>query len=133
VSPDGGVLFVAPGRRSAQVYLSAYGGTVNWSASVANDPNGAISVSPDSGTLTPGGSVTVTISASQFVRCGFGSQCPTVTIWPSGAVFTVYTGRGQSASGNGLYRPSAPLPSAASSPQGGAPATPPRRHITIRL
>jgi RNA polymerase sigma factor (sigma-70 family) len=131
VFPGGGALLVAPGWHGAQVYLSAYGGPVNWSASVANDPNNAISVSPGSGTLTPGGSVTVTIAASQFVRCGSGSQCPTVTIWPNGTVFTIYTGRGQSVPGNG--RQSAPLPSATSSPQGGAPATPPRRHITFRL
>ena len=128
MSPDGGALLVAPGWSGAQVYLSAYGGPVNWSASVANDPNNVISVSPDSGTLTPGDSVTVTITASQFVHCGFARQCPTVTIWPNGTVFTVYTGRGQSASGNGRDRPSAPLPSATSSLPGAAPATPPRRH-----
>jgi RNA polymerase sigma factor (sigma-70 family) len=133
VSPDGGALLVAPGWRGAQVYLSAYGGPVNWSASVANDPNNVISVSPGSGTLTPGGSVTVTITASQFVRCGFATQCPTVTIWPNGTVFTIYTGRGQSVPGSARDRQSAPLPSATSSVQDGAPATPPRRHITIRL
>jgi hypothetical protein len=123
-----------PGSDGAQVYLSANGGTVDWSASVANDPNGAISVSPYSGTLASGGHATVTITASQFVRCRFGSasQCPTITIWPSGVVFTIWTGRGHPFLTNG-YRNGTPLPSATSSLQGSAPATPPRRHITIRL
>jgi hypothetical protein len=47
-------------------------------------------------------------------------------------VFTIWTGWGHGFLRNG-QRYGASLPSATFSPQGSAPATPPRRRITIRL
>jgi hypothetical protein len=94
VFPGGGSLFLEPGGRGAQVFLSASGGTVNWSVSVAGDPDGTITVSPaTSGTLTAAHpDVTLEISASQDLSCGEGgSPCPTITIEPGGTVFTVTT------------------------------------------
>lgn len=95
VAPDGGTLLVVPGSDGATVSLAAAGGLVTWSAVVANDPGQVVSVSPASGTVTPGDSgVTLQISVSRFVRCGLvsGKPCPTVTISPGGATFTVWTG-----------------------------------------
>jgi hypothetical protein len=88
--PGGGTLVVEPGG-AAQVQLTAAGGSVNWSVTVANDPDGAVSVSPASGTLTPGDpSATVTVTVSQYLDCDQG--CPTVTISPGGEVYTIWTG-----------------------------------------
>jgi len=102
-SPGGGtasrpsVLIVQVGGSGTQISLSAAGGPVNWSASVGNDPGGAVSVSPGSGTLTPGSQATVTVTASQFVFCGRGGSsgsCPTITLSPGGAVYVIWTGGG---------------------------------------
>ena len=95
VSPDGGTLLLLPGPAGATVSLAASGGPVTWSVAVANDPGQVVSVSPGSGTVTPAGSeVTLQISVSRFIRCGLlsGKPCPTVTIMPGGATFTVWTG-----------------------------------------
>jgi len=91
------LLVVQVGGSGVQISLSASGGPVNWSAAVANDPGGAVSVSPASGTLTPDSPVTVTVTASHFVFCGRGGgsgSCPTITISPGGDVYTVWTGGG---------------------------------------
>jgi len=94
--PAGGVLVLEPGA-PAEVTLSAAGGTVNWSIAVGNDPEGAVSVSPDSGTLTAGSpSATVTVTVTQYLDCGWGpgspGACPTITISPSGTVYSIWTG-----------------------------------------
>jgi len=73
--------------------LHATGGTVRWSASVADDGEHVVSVTPSSGTLTPAGPVTtLTIKASRAVACGpHGTpRCPTVTLSPGGTRFTVW-------------------------------------------
>jgi hypothetical protein len=88
--PRGGLLVVRSGGR--QISLFATGGAVDWSATVANDPGAAISVSPSSGTLTRNGPVaTVTVTASQFVPCDSAGY-PTLTINPGGTQFFVCTG-----------------------------------------
>jgi RNA polymerase sigma factor (sigma-70 family) len=95
VLPDGGTMIVVPGLIGSLVSLRASGGTVNWSVSVANDPNHVVSVSPSTGTLTPASpAATLTITISQFVQCGLGAsaRCPTVTVSPGGATFSVWTG-----------------------------------------
>jgi RNA polymerase sigma factor (sigma-70 family) len=95
VLPDGGTMVVVPGLIGSAVSLRASGGTVSWSASVANDPDHVVRVSPASGTLTPAGpAATVRVTISQFVRCGLGTtaRCPTVTLSPGGATFAVWTG-----------------------------------------
>jgi hypothetical protein len=94
VFPGGGSLFLVPGGRGARLFLSASGGTVNWSVSVSGDPDGTISVSPGtSGTLTAAHPyVTLEITASQNLSCGNGgNQCPAITIEPGGTVLTVTT------------------------------------------
>jgi RNA polymerase sigma factor (sigma-70 family) len=94
VFPGGGSLSLVPGGRGALVYLSAWGGTVDWSVSVSGDPGHTITVSPaTSGTLTAAHSHTaVEISASQNLSCGYGGNaCPTITIEPSGTTLTVTT------------------------------------------
>jgi RNA polymerase sigma factor (sigma-70 family) len=117
VLPDGGTTLVVPGVTGTLVSLRGAGGTVTWSASVASDPGHVVSVSPAAGTLTAADpAATLTITTSQFVRCGPGvaTRCPTVTVSPGGAVFAVWTGW--------------PLPF----PPGSAPSATPSRHITIR-
>ena len=117
VLPDGGTALVVPGVTSTLVSLRGAGGTVNWSASVASDPGHVVSVSPAAGTLTAADpAATLTITTSQFVRCGPGvaTRCPTVTVSPGGAVFAVWTGW--------------PLPF----PLGSPPSATPSRLITIR-
>jgi len=90
--PGGGTLVIQPGG-AAQVQLTAAGGSVSWSVTVANDPDGAVSVSPASGTLTAGDpSATVTVTVSQYLDCGQG--CPTITISPGGETYTIWTGDG---------------------------------------
>ncbi len=67
-------MIVVPGLTGSLVSLRASGGTVNWSVSVANDPDHAVSVSPAAGTLTPADpAVTLTVTVSQFVQCGLGA------------------------------------------------------------
>lgn len=93
-------LMVVPGSPGTPIYLSASGDPVSWSVSVANDPDGVVSVSPASGALTPGSSATVTVSVSQYLNCdpaqgagqGGSGGCPTITISPGGAVYTIWTG-----------------------------------------
>jgi RNA polymerase sigma factor (sigma-70 family) len=96
--PAGGTLMVQPGG-AAQITLTGSGGPVSWSVTVAGDPDGVVSVFPASGTLTPGSpSATVTVTVSQYLNCGgYGSSdgCPTITISPGGAVYSVWTGPGQ--------------------------------------
>jgi len=93
-SPGGGTLTVEPGG-AAQITLSASGGPVSWSVTVANDPDGAVGVFPASGTLTPGNpTATVTVTVSQYLDCGDGSggDCPTITVSPGGTGYTIWTG-----------------------------------------
>ena len=93
VLPEGGTLIVIPGLIGSLVDVRASGGSVTWSASVANDPDGLVTVSPAAGTLTTGSpAVFVAIRMSQFYECGLGTStaCPTVTI--GGATFAVWTG-----------------------------------------
>jgi hypothetical protein len=98
-SPQGGTaaapesLVLAPTGAGTQIDLSASGSgdwDVNWSVTVANDSDGAVSVSPaHSGTLTPAGpTATLTVTADQFIPCG-SSSSPTITIEPGGAVYSV--------------------------------------------
>ena len=91
VLPGGGTMIVVPGLTGSPVSLSASGGTVNWSVSVANDPDHVVSVSPaEAGTLTPADpAITLTVRVSRFVRCGPGTTtpCPAITISPRGATF----------------------------------------------
>ena len=94
VFPGGGSLFVVPGGRGALLFLSASGGTVDWSVSVSGDPGHTITVSPaTSGTLTAAHPhVALLITASKDLSCGNGGNpCPTITIEPGGTVLTVTT------------------------------------------
>ncbi len=80
------------GYRGSQIYLFRTGGTVDWSATVGNDPGHVIGVSPGSGTLTARGPIAiVTVTTSQFVQCGTVGY-PTITINPGGAQYSVCTG-----------------------------------------
>jgi RNA polymerase sigma factor (sigma-70 family) len=101
-SPAGGTqsrpepLMIAPGGPGTPIRLSASGGTVSWSVTIAGDPDGLVSVSPASGTLTAGSPVaTVTVTVSQFLFCGRGpgspGECPTITLTPGGAVYSIWT------------------------------------------
>jgi hypothetical protein len=92
--PRGGLLVVRSAGR--QIFLfstgTGTGGTVDWSATVSDDPGNAISVSPSSGTLTRNSPIaTVTLTADQFVPCESASY-PTLTINPGGTQFYVCTG-----------------------------------------
>jgi RNA polymerase sigma factor (sigma-70 family) len=94
VFPGGGSLFLVPGGHGALLFLSASGGTVDWSVSVSGDPDHTITVSPaTSGTLTAAHPrVTLVITASQNLSCGNGRDpCPAITIEPGGTVLTVTT------------------------------------------
>ena len=101
-SPAGGTqsrpqpLAIAPGGPGTPIRLSASGGTVSWSVIVAGDPDGLVSVSPAAGTLTSGSpSATVTVTVSQVLFCGGGpgspGECPTITLSPGGAVYSIWT------------------------------------------
>ena len=93
--PGGGTMIVVPGLTGSLVSLHASGGTVNWSVSVANDPDHVVSVSPGGGNAHAGDpAITLRVRVSQFVRCGPGTSmpCPAITIWPRGATFAVWTG-----------------------------------------
>jgi hypothetical protein len=137
VLPGGGTMVVVPGLTGSPVSLHASGGTVNWSGSVANDPDHVVSVSPaDAGTLTPADpAITLTVRVSRFVRCGLGTTtpCPAVTISPRGATFAVWTGWTLPFP-RGSRRPSAapggPAPGGRTS--AGTPPAVPTRRITIR-
>jgi hypothetical protein len=137
VLPGGGTMIVVPGPTGSLVSLHASGGAVNWSVSVANDPNHAVSVSPaEAGTLTPADpAVTLTVRVSKFVRCGLGTAtpCPAITISPGGATFAVWTGwtlpfplRSRPPSAT----PVSPAPGGSTS--GGTPPAVPTRRITVR-
>jgi hypothetical protein len=80
VSPPGGSLGIPPG--GATISLTAQDGAVRWWIVVSQGSCG-MSVSPSSGTLRKGGTVTVTITAG---RPASGEQ---VTVEPSGTVFTI--------------------------------------------
>jgi hypothetical protein len=133
VAPDGGTLIVIPGLIGSLVDLRATGGTVAWSASVTNDPDHLVTVSPASGTLTTAGLTTVvTIKISQFVQCGTGSAttCPTVTFSPGGATFSVWTGFTLPFPFSSPGPPAVPLASATTPlviPVPGSPSTAPGR------
>jgi RNA polymerase sigma factor (sigma-70 family) len=101
-SPAGGTqsrpepLMIAPGGPGTPIQLSASGGTVRWSVTIAGDPDGLVSVSPASGTLTARSpAATVTVTVSQFLFCGHGpgspGECPTITLTPGGAVYSIWT------------------------------------------
>jgi RNA polymerase sigma factor (sigma-70 family) len=108
--PDGGTLIVVPGLIGSLVDLHASGGTVNWSASVANDPDGLVTVSPASGTLTTGSpTVIVTITMGRFYDCGSAStpRCPTITI--GNASFALWTGLPLSLPLGGPQRSATPI------------------------
>ena len=152
VLPDGGTMIVVPGRTGPLISLYATGGAVRWSVSVANDPDDAVTVSPDAGTLTRADPVaTLTVRVSQFVRCGPGTStpCPVVTISPGGATFTVWTGWARPSRHDARRRRAASLlgltPGGSTSGgtrsrgtrsganrSGGMPPTVPSRRITIR-
>lgn len=90
VAPSGGMLLVR--SDGTPIFLLATGGTVDWSASVLDDPGAVIGLSVSSGTLTAtAGIATVTVTASQFVSC-LSSSYPTITINPGGTQFYVCTG-----------------------------------------
>jgi RNA polymerase sigma factor (sigma-70 family) len=137
VLPGGGTMIVVPGLTGSPVSLHASGGTVNWSVSVANDPDHVVSVSPaDAGTLTPADpAITLTVRVSRFVRCGLGTTtpCPAVTISPRGATFAVWTGWTLPFP-RGSRRPSAAPggPAPGGRPSAGTPPAVPTRRITIR-
>jgi RNA polymerase sigma factor (sigma-70 family) len=109
VYPRGRTLVLEPNGPGGRIDLSGSGGGdwyVTWSVAMANDPENAVSVSPATGTLTPGHStaaVTVTVTARQFVPCGW-PQSPTITVSPGGAVFSVCTGRSRHFTGDGSAR-----------------------------
>jgi RNA polymerase sigma factor (sigma-70 family) len=107
VDPRGGTLALEPNGPGRQIDLSGSGAGdwhVTWSVAVANDPENAVSVSPASGTLTPGDSTAaVTVTARHFVPCGW-PQSPTITVSPGGAVFSVCTGRSRHFTGDGSAR-----------------------------
>jgi RNA polymerase sigma factor (sigma-70 family) len=96
VIPGGGTMIVAPGLIGSLVSLRTSGGTVDWTVSVANDPDRLVNVSPAAaGTLTPATpTTTLRITVSRFVQCGPGTsmRCPTVTVSPGGTTFAVRTG-----------------------------------------
>ena len=95
VTPADSKLTVVPGPTGTTRRLKATGGTVTWSATVTNDPNHLVTVTPGTGTLTsPSETTEVTIQISQPVTCGSGTTtaCPTVTFSPGGASFTISTG-----------------------------------------
>ena len=95
VTPADSKLTVVPGQGGTTRRLRATGGIVTWSATVSNDPNHLVTVTPDTGTLTsPHQTTVVTIQISQSVTCGTGTTtaCPTVTFSPGGASFSILTG-----------------------------------------
>ena len=81
VSPSGGALAVPPGGTT--ITLTAHGGPVTWSSSVSSGL-GTVHLSPSSGTITGGATVTVTVTASGM------SSGQRVTINPGGTVFTIF-------------------------------------------
>lgn len=90
MTPQGGLLLVGAGGK--QIVLSASGGAVSWSATIANDGNGAVEVSPSAGTLTAAGaSVTVTVTLSHLVSC-LATSYPTITINPGGTQYYACSG-----------------------------------------
>jgi RNA polymerase sigma factor (sigma-70 family) len=103
-SPRGGTaadpapLVLVPDGASAQIDLSGGGRgdwDAGWSVTVADDPGGAVSVSPaQAGTLTPAGAtVALTVTVDQFIPCGASttSPAPTITVEPGGAVYSICT------------------------------------------
>ena len=95
VTPADRKLTVVPGQVGTTRNLRATGGTVTWSATVSNDPDHLVTVTPDTGTLTsPRQTTVVTIQISKSVTCGAGTTtaCPTVTFSPGGASFSIWTG-----------------------------------------
>jgi RNA polymerase sigma factor (sigma-70 family) len=83
VSPSGGALLVPPGDTT--ISLTAQGGPVTWSSTVSGGL-GTVQLSPSSGTIKAGATVSVTVSASGAAS---GRQ---VTINPGGTVFTIFIG-----------------------------------------
>ena len=135
-------MIVMPGLFGSLVSLRASGGTVDWTVSVANDPDHLVNVSPAAaGTLTPAApTTTLRITISQFMQCGLGAttRCPTVTVSPGGTTFDVRTGWILPFPSGGPRPSNLPsnLPSTLSatrpSPRGGTPTVTRRLRITIR-
>jgi hypothetical protein len=130
-------MIVVPGLTGSLVSLHASGGTVNWSVSVANDPDHVVSVSPArEGTLTPADpAITLTVRVSQFFRCGPGNTtpCPVITIWPRGATFAVWTGWTLPFPRGSRRPPAAPgSPTRVGGTSPGVPPAAPARRITLR-
>jgi hypothetical protein len=136
-------MIVRPGLTGSLVSLRASGGTVDWTVSVANDPEHLVNVFPvAAGTLTPAAPIaTLRITISQFVRCGLGTttRCPTVTVSPGGTTFAVWTGwippfppGGPPPSSLPSTRPPTLSATRPLTPQGGTPTVTQRRRITIR-
>jgi RNA polymerase sigma factor (sigma-70 family) len=143
VVPGGGTMIVVPGPIGSLVSLRASGGTVDWTVSVANDPEHLVNVVPAAaGTLTPAApTTTLRITISQFVRCGLGTAtgCPTVTVSPGGTTFAVWTGwilpfpsGGQRPSNLPSARPSTLSATRPPTPRGGTPTVTQMRRLTIR-
>lgn len=89
--PPSGTLSVSAceqGTNTCPVTLTAQNGTVHWSAS----PGSYVSVSPSNGTLSSGGSVTVTLTADQGSACGDGGQdTGSVSFSPNGSAHMSWT------------------------------------------
>ena len=135
VVPAGGTMIVVPGLFGSLISLRASGGTVDWTVSVANDPDHLVNVSPAAaGTLAPAApTTTLRITISQFVRCGPGTPtwCPTVTVSPGGTTFAVWTSSilpfpsgGPRPSNLPSTRPSTLSATPSSNPRGGTPTIP---------
>jgi RNA polymerase sigma factor (sigma-70 family) len=81
VSPSGGTLGVPPGGTT--ILLTAQGGPVTWSSTVSSGL-GTVQLSPSSGTINAGATVTLTVTASGLAS---GRK---VAINPDGNVFTIF-------------------------------------------
>jgi RNA polymerase sigma factor (sigma-70 family) len=85
-SPAGGYLRVSPDR-GATITLTAVGGPVSWSAAdTSRHQNGQVTISPASGHLSAGQSVTVTVRATWRA---FGQV---LTVYPGNTVFIIWIG-----------------------------------------
>jgi hypothetical protein len=76
------------GTNGATIRLTAYGGRVSWTIAVIRLHLGHVSVTPSSGTLASGQSVTV------HVKIGLLATGDLLTISPGGLVFTLLASLG---------------------------------------
>jgi hypothetical protein len=94
-SPSAGTLAVSPTTvllsplLGGSLTLTASGGPVSWSVSAPASLLGELTVSPASGTLSAGGTATVTITVS-----GLLSLDSQLTVEPGGRAVTVVLGLG---------------------------------------